>query len=83
MDVVVLLLVYTATPAEPPAPVTCASSDSPPACSVGSTAGELCTTTVQTLRPTQASLGMLLVGCKTAHFNGKSSKKQAAYLQGQ
>eukprot|EP00729_Bicosta_minor_P006476 gene6476-256_t len=79
--VVTAAVVFGLMAQQPPPPVTCSSTDIPPACSAGPSEGTLCTTTADTLRPTQASLGMLLVSCKTSHFNGKSSQKQASYLQ--
>ena len=52
-----------------------------PSCSAGAALGTMCRATVPELHPTQAPLGMLLAGCKTAKLNGKSASKMAKYLQ--
>lgn len=67
-----------------PVPVVlCGDPKATPApCSTGPKLGEICTAKATALHPTQESLGMLLVSCKTASLNGKSASKADKYLRG-
>lgn len=63
-------------------PVLCDATPSDvPNCSSSPELGKVCQTSASTMHPTQASLGMLLISCKTAKMNGKSPSKMDSYLK--
>lgn len=53
----------------------------PPCSSTSMSVGKPCSHESQTLSPTQESLGMVLVACKTDNINGKSADKLDKYLR--